>query len=557
MSRPFDHIEGSGAPERPDSTIVQPKLGLTGYLRFFWRQLTSMRTAIVLLLLLAVAAVPGSMWPQRSADPNGVIQFFDKNPALAPVLDKIQLFDVYTSVWFSAIYILLFVSLIGCVLPRTMHHLRALRTKPPRTPARLERLEAMESVELTPSELTDADGTVVDAAAAIDAARSQLRASGYRVALYEGFGNLSVSAERGYLRETGNLVFHTALIGVLITVGLGGLFGFSGQKVIIEGQSFVNVKGAYDSFTPGRFFTDETLKPYRLTLDDFEAVYEEQNIRAYGQPIDYTASVTTYLPGHEGTKGVIKVNEPLEVGDTQLYLLGNGYAPKITVRDGKGNIAFTASVPFLPADANLTSTGVIRVPDALPEQLAFLAFFYPTAGELKTGALTSVHPDLRNPVLTLFAYTGDLGLNSGVPQNVYALDPTNLTQIAGGDSGTKALELRPGQTVDLPNGLGTISFDSASPKAPVGDWAQSVPRFVSLEVHHDPTQIWVLLFVLLAVAGLLTSLFVPRRRVWVKAVEGKKGALRLEYAGLARGEDPQLAAAVSAIAIRHRERLKV
>ena len=506
-----------------------------------------MRTAIVLLLLLAVAAVPGSMWPQRSSDPNGVIQFFDKNPSLAPVIDNLQLFDVYTSVWFSAVYILLFISLIGCVLPRTRHHLRALRATPPRTPARLERLEASESVDVGPD---------VDAATAIEAARTQLRASGYRVALYESKGDLSVSAERGYLRETGNLVFHTALIGVLIMVGLGGGFGYSGQKVIVEGQSFVNVKGSYDSFTPGRFFTDQALQPYRLTLDNFDAVYEEESIKAYGAPIDYTASVTTYLPGEAGVKSQIKVNEPLDVGESHLFLLGNGYAPTITVHDGKGNIAFTASVPFLPQDQNLTSTGVIRVPDALPQQLAFLAFLYPTAGELATGALTSIHPDLRNPVLTMFAYTGDLGLESGIPQNVYALDPSDLTQIAGGDSGAKALELRPGQTVDLPDGLGTVTFESASPDAETGDWSQSVPRFVSLDVHHDPAQNWVLLFTILAVAGLLTSLFVPRRRVWVKAKEGKDGSLRLEYAGLARGEDPGLAAAVSAIAKRHVERLK-
>lgn len=431
LSRPFDHVEGSGAPQKSSPNIVQPKLGFVGYARFFWRQLTSMRTAIVLLLLLAIAAVPGSMWPQRSSDPNGVIQFYDKNPSLAPVLDNIQLFDVYTSVWFSSIYILLFISLIGCVLPRTMHHLKALRAKPPRTPARLERLDVNESVEV---------GTAVDAATAIDAARAQLRSSGYRVALYESRGDLSVSAERGYLRETGNLVFHTALIGVLIAVGLGGGFGYSGQKVIVEGQSFVNVKGSYDSFTPGRFFTDDALQPYRLTLDDFEAVYEEQSIQSYGAPIDYTASVTTYLPGEDGVKAKIKVNEPLDVGNSHLFLLGNGYAPTITVRDGKGNIAFSASVPFLPQDQSLTSTGVVRVPDALPEQLAFLAFFYPTTGELSTGALTSIHPDLRNPVLTMFAYTGDLGLDSGIPQNVYALDPSDLTQIAGGDSGVKALD---------------------------------------------------------------------------------------------------------------------
>ena len=112
-----------------------------------------MRTALVLLLLLAIAAVPGSIVPQRSADPNGVTQYFADNPDLAPVLDNLQLFDVYTSAWFSAIYILLFVSLIGCVIPRTKHHWKALRARPPRTPARLERLDATSAqsiVELAP-----------------------------------------------------------------------------------------------------------------------------------------------------------------------------------------------------------------------------------------------------------------------------------------------------------------------------------------------------------------------------------------------------------------------
>jgi cytochrome c biogenesis protein len=81
-----------------------------------------MKTALILLLLLAAGAVPGSIYPQRSADPNGVAQFFDNNPELAPVLDFFQLFDVYGSIWFSAIYILLFTSLVGCVLPRTKVH---------------------------------------------------------------------------------------------------------------------------------------------------------------------------------------------------------------------------------------------------------------------------------------------------------------------------------------------------------------------------------------------------------------------------------------------------
>ena len=527
-----------------------------------------MRTAIVLLLLLAIAAVPGSMWPQRSSDPNGVLLFFANNPQLAPVLDRIQLFDVYTSAWFSAIYILLFISLIGCVLPRSYHHLKALRAAPPKTPARLQRLAGYLSVN--PNEVSAGDGdapdgdaaaqaspATVDAASAIESARSLLRSSGYRVALFDGPGELSVSAERGYLRETGNLVFHTALIGVLIAVGVGGGLGYTGQKVVVVGQSFANVRGAFDSFTPGRFFTDNSLQPYRFTLDKFTAKYEEQNINAYGQPIDYTADLTTYRPGQKGVKSTIKVNEPLELGGSQLYLLGNGYAPTITVRDGKGNIAFTASVPFLPQDANLTSTGVIRVPDALPEQLAMIGFFYPTASQLASGALTSIHPDLRNPVLTLRVYKGDLGLDSGIPQNVYALNPSGLTPVAGGEATAKALELQPGQTADLPDGLGSVTFDSASPSAAAGDWSHSVPRFASIDIHSDPSQGWVLLFAILAVAGLLTSLFVPRRRLWVKAIEAEGGSIRLEYAGLARGEDPGLDAAVADLAKRHQAQWKV
>src|SRR3954451_6824857 len=119
MSRPSDHYDSKPVPG--NDSIAQPKLGFTGWLRWFWRQLTSMRTALFLLLLLAIAAVPGSLVPQRSSDPNGVTQYFATNPDLAPFLDKLQAFDVYSSAWFSSIYILLFISLIGCVIPRTKH----------------------------------------------------------------------------------------------------------------------------------------------------------------------------------------------------------------------------------------------------------------------------------------------------------------------------------------------------------------------------------------------------------------------------------------------------
>ncbi|TFD61724.1 cytochrome c biogenesis protein ResB [Cryobacterium suzukii] len=542
MSRPSDHYDS-----RPQG-VVQPKLGLTGWLRWFWRQLTSMRTALFLLLMLAIAAIPGSLVPQRSSDPNGVTQYFADNADLAPILDKLQAFDVYTSAWFSSIYLLLFISLIGCVIPRTKHHFQALRAKPPTTPARLGRLSGFTTRDAP--EQTDARD-------AITHARALLKSSGYRVVRFDSDTESSVSAERGYLRETGNLVFHAALVGILVTAGFGGGYGFAGQRVIVEGQTFVNTLLAYDSFNPGRFFDDTTLDPYTLSLDDFSVSYEQQNLQAYGQPIDFTADVTVTPKGESAEPGVVKVNGPLRTNGTSIYLLGNGYAPTIQVTAPDGTVVFSDSVPFLPQDANLTSLGIVKVPDGLSEQLGMIGFFYPTQDKAASGANFSSYPDLEYPLLTLNVYTGDLGLDAGVPTSVYSLVTDTLTRQTGGKTGVASIELKPGASAELPGDLGTVSFVDNNPAASAaGDFTQSVPRFASFDIHHDPTQIWLLSFSMLVLFGLFTGLLVPRRRVWVKATTGIDGTVHLEYAGLARGDDPALEAAITNVADRHLKLLK-
>ncbi|MGN8553969.1 UNVERIFIED_CONTAM: cytochrome c biogenesis protein ResB [Microbacterium sp. SLM126] len=542
--RPADHADSA-------DEITQPVLGVVGWLRWGWRQLTSMRTALVLLLLLAIAAVPGSLVPQRSADPNGVTQYFADNPDLAPILDNLSMFDVYTSPWFSAIYILLFVSLIGCVIPRTRHHWKALRARPPRTPARLSRLDAhrTEVVELTPG--TDA---ATAASSAIDLAQQQLKKAGYRVERYDAGASLSVSAERGYLRETGNLVFHAALVGVLLSVGLGGGFTYTGQTVIIEGRSFVNSMLDYTSFNPGRFVDENALAPYSLTLDRFDVTYQPYGEQGSGQAGDFVANLTTQLAGEEPQTGEVRVNHPLEMVGDRIYLMGNGYAPTITVRDPEGEVVYSESVPFLPQDTNMTSLGVVKIPDGLSEQMGLVGFFYPTQAPLSTGAFASAYPDLVLPVLSLDVYVGDLGIDDGTPRSVYTLDPSGMEKLAGRGADVEAIELAPGETTELPGGYGTITFENeASDSAPGYDG--SVKRYVSLSIHRDAAATWVLVFAVLATAGLLAALFVPRRRMWVKVVPDG-GTLQIEYAGLARGEDPTLDAAVEQFSQRHRESLQ-
>lgn len=500
--------------QTPDEP-TQPKLSLVGWLRWIWRQLTSMRTALLLLLMLAAAAIPGSLYPQRSADPNGVTTFFQQNQSLAQVLDKFQLFDVYSSAWFSAIYILLFVSLIGCVVPRIGVHWKALFTPPAATPTNLSRMPAFRFVKAGAKKQ----------ASVLANAHVLLKKQGYRVSSTDA----SVAAERGYWRETGNLIFHVALVGLLIAVGFGGAYSYSGQRVLVEGDTFVNNLAGYDSFNPGIAFNEKMLPAFSMTLNKFDVRYDITNRTNSGTPLWFKADVSIRERGAAAAiKKTILVNEPAEIPDAKVFLSGHGYAPVITIRDPQGKINFSGPVVYLPQDANMTSLGVIKVPDA-KKQFGVLSFFYPTAGKLKTGAFTSVFPANANPLLTMNIYQGNLGLDSGIPSNVFSLAVHGLKQLTGGKTGVESIQLKLGQTQTLPNNLGTVSFDS-------------LRRYASLDVDYNPGQGWVLFFALLALVGLIMSLVIPRRRVWVKIVDGG-----FEVAALARGDDPMLERVVTGL----------
>ncbi len=533
--RPADHIDSVAS-----DTVTNPKLGVGGWLRWAWTQLTSMRTAILLLLALAIAAIPGSLFPQRGADPNGVVQYERDSPTTFAILDKLQLFDVYSSVWFSAIYILLFISLIGCIIPRLKHHLAAMRAEPPRTPARLARLDDTVTQTVETDSAADAE-TLAERVVAESTAH--LKRQRFKAVRYDA-GARSVSAESGYVKETGNLLFHVSMLGLLVAIGIGSLFSYTGQRVVIEGESFVNSLIDYQSIQRGAFVTENSLAPYKLHMDSFDVEYVHPDDAGGGQAQNFSANMTLTQADGTVSEHAIRLNHPLKTHGDNWYLLGNGYAPTVVVRDPDGAVVYRNTMPFLPQDANLTSQGVIKVADGLDEQIGLLGFFYPTAGRLESNALTSVYGDLVIPVLTFNVYAGDLGIDQGIPKSVYELDVSNMTQIAGGQTGFEALQLRPGDTAELPRGLGSIEFVNVSP---TGDVEDSVKRFASLQVRHDPTTPFVLLFAGLSVAGLLTALLLPRRRMWVKAsVSGS--SVKIETAGLARGDDPGLKNAIDSLA---------
>src|SRR5919107_1143601 len=178
------------APAPAPPAPAEPPRAPLALLRNTWRGLTSMRTALVLLFLLALAALPGALLPQRSLNQQLVARYFAVPPTLAPLLDRLRFFDVFAAPWFAAVYLLLMVSLVGCLLPRTVDQLGGLRTPLVATPSHLARLP--HSAE-----------AVLDASAAEVEARIRPRLRAWRTA-WRDDGSRTVSAERGRLREVGN-----------------------------------------------------------------------------------------------------------------------------------------------------------------------------------------------------------------------------------------------------------------------------------------------------------------------------------------------------------------
>lgn len=507
----------STAPQEDAPNL--PTLGVIGWVRWFWRQLTSMRVALILLFMLSLGAIPGSLIPQNSVDELKVQAFKDAHTTLTPVYEKLQLFDVYSSVWFSAIYILLFISLIGCIVPRTWQFVGQLRGRPPRAPKRLTRLPAYTTWR------TDAEPEQVR-----EHALALLRKRRFRADL----AGDAVSAEKGYLREAGNLLFHVSLIVLLVAFAVGTLFKSEGGKLITEGDGFSNTLTQYDDFKSGNLFDNDSLEPFSFELDNFEDTYEKSGPEK-GTPRTYRAHIR-YTEGADGPvrKKAVEVNSPLEIEGAKVHLIGHGYAPVVTVRDGRGETVYHGAVPMLPIDSNITSTGAIKVADGYrdksgkKEQLGFNAFFVPTFAGAGKGEMFSQFPAPDYPVLALSAYHGSLGVDSGLPQNVYQLNTKAMKEFKDKDGELFKQRIRPGESMTLPNGAGSITFEKD-----LREWA-------SFQISQRPGSVWALAGAGAALAGLVGSLFIQRRRIWVRAVRAADGTTVVEMAGLGRSESPKL-----------------
>lgn len=486
-----------------------------------WRQLTSMRTALVLLFLLAVAAIPGSVLPQRNVSPEKVRQYLQENTEWGPTLDRFFFFDVYASPWFSAIYLLLFTSLVGCLVPRFRGHITALLRKPPAAPARFSRLPAHVSglPAVPPADVV-----------------AMLRRRRFRTMLRTSGDVTEISAEKGYLKETGNLVFHFALLSLLLGVAFGSWFGWHGNRLLIQGQDFAfcNTLLNYDEHALGAQVGEGDLPRFCVRMDKFAATYLDN-----GQPVTYKADLTVTEKGRSSTH-VLQVNDPLRLDGANVSLLGHGYAPILRYTDKYGKTHENVSA-FLPKDGQLTSDGVSTFPDVNlnpatgsrdeKSQIGFSGVYLPTLPS-DPSVSSSGFPAENDPRLMLQPYQGVLGFDAGAPLSVYTLDQRQIDAKRLSKFG-EPIMLKPGEKGTLPDGT-TIEF--------VG-----TEQWISISIRHDPGQPIVLAGAAALLVGLLGSLTGKRRRVFFRITPSGMSA-----GGLPRGDHPgfaeEFASIVAAVA---------
>ncbi len=482
------------------------------YVRRGWRRLISMRTALVLLFLLALAAVPGSLLPQRPLNPAKVDGYLRTHGAWGRFLDRLGMFDVFGSAWFAAIYLLLFVSLAGCLVPRIRQHARAVARKPLPAPKNLDRL---------PESGRFSSGDTASGYAA--AARTTLGRRWRIVQRDEAGGVVTLSAEKGYSRETGNLLFHVAMLSALVLIAVGRLFSYQGTVIVQQGQGFCNSPTAYDSWRPGRMAADGRIGPAPFCIDSLDRFTADYT--ADGEPSKFAADVTYSKVHADGTDGppvkhTITVNHPLRLEGDRVYLINHGFAPQITVRMPDGSVQHDQAT-FLPTEpTTYYSEGAFQEQgvQGAGKDIGIEGFFAPTPTLNANGVITSAAPQANDPVLGIFVYQGTVNPN-GLPQSVYSLNTAKLSRIGQGN-------LHVGQTLRLPSGV-TVTFDGWVP------WA-------SLQVSHDPTQGYLLFAAIAMVTGLIGSLGVRRRRLWLRitpaVAENDGSPTVVSVGGLARSD---------------------
>ena len=323
---------GRPAPAPPR----RPSAGrrVAGRLLRWWRRLTAMRTALVLLFLLALAAVPGSLLPQRSLSQNKVNAVLHRPPdagaGAGPALPvrRLQL------------------AVVRRDLPAAVHladRLRAAAGARAR-PGAAGRAAAGPAQPAPAARLRRAAPRRWPAPQALDVVEEELRVRRFRV--------VRAGRRAGALRREGLPARRPATCcstspwwrccSAWPAASCGATRAASWSP---RARASATPSSSTTPTRPGRWSTSSDLTPLCVDLDNFQAKYEENLTAA-----SFTADIRYGAPGEAGRPTTIGVNHPLRIDGDRVYVTGHGYSPTFSVTLPDGTTFTDVSVPFLPTD---------------------------------------------------------------------------------------------------------------------------------------------------------------------------------------------------------------
>ncbi len=468
-----------------------------------WRWLIRMKTALILLGILAIQTAIATAVPQ---EPNvrSTVEAWragEEGPgvAVSRVLDAIGAYDVYGSALFLALLMLLFLSLTACLIPRIRAWVRLVRHS---QPPLIRRVGAHDRVERF--ETGRSAGEVRAAAAEL------LEQNNWRTRTHEGEDTPGspgpqVAAEKGlWSREGGSLLFHLSFYVLLAAIVFGQLLTFEGQVGVVEGErGFTDTEVAYWNYQPGRWFGPEQHTGWQMQLDAFEVDWvRDPGAPGAGQPTTFRSAVTLTDGQGEMEQAVIEGNAPHTIDGFKIHQLDWGYAARVVI-EVDGEVVHDDFLTLIAMDV-AGFRGAAKAPAADPD-VGLDLILYPYAPDNEGGEpIPTGAPWDDEPLLIVSQHRGDLQLGA-TQQSIVELDTSQL-ELEGG----RLMRLGDtGQIEDV-----TISFPE-------------LRRWVGFQVSTRPQIPWLLFGSALLVAGLFPALYAYRRRLWVVATPSEDGTRTL------------------------------
>lgn len=308
-----------------------------------WRLFTSVDFAVIQIIILAALAtigmtlnqLPDSAFRSITDYQNAMTALHQRyDPVMGATavdaLERLQLFQVFRSTWFSIGLIVLLVSILVCTIDRTprlwrqVADVRVVQPDPyfdPRLPDRV----AMDGVPL-------------------DGLRATLRRHHFRLREADVDGVAFVYGDRHQYTKLATLLTHAGLILFLVAGAVTSAFGNEAGLVVPVGQSLT---------------VQPIGTPDLLLVKNY--AFEAPGLSA-GQASDFTTDLGVYQNGQEIARKTIRVNDPLSVAGYVFHENGFGPAPDLVIRDrSTGAMLWSGSVPLTDQVAGVPA-GVAAVP---------------------------------------------------------------------------------------------------------------------------------------------------------------------------------------------------